>query len=60
MKEILYKIMFSIGMTAFLFLLATLLAIGIIYLCKIITTFVIGVIIFLIITIGIFIAIKDY
>ena len=59
-KNILLKIMFSIGMTAFFFLLMTVLVIGIIYLCKIITVFGLGIILFIIISVGIFIFIKDY
>ena len=59
-KNILLKIMFSIGLTAFLFLLMTALVLGIIFLCKLITTFGLGIILFLIISSGIFILIKDY
>ena len=57
-KNILLKIMFSIGLTAFLFLLMTALVLGIIFLCKLITTFGLGIILFLIISAGIFILIK--
>ena len=59
-KNILLKIMFSIEITAFLFLICTVLVLGIIFLCKLITTFGLGVILFLIVATGIFILIKDY
>ena len=59
-KNILLKIMFSIGITAVMFLLATVLVIGIICLCNLISTFGLGLILFLIVAVGIFISIKDY